>query len=494
MQTRESRFTAIFAAVLVIFTSLPYLAGTQLPFHDSRFDQVLSFDADFHSYFAFMRQARDGQWLFHSPYTSEAHAPALFNLEWLIFGKLARLIGGSLEAALHVERLAGIFLLAFGLYRLVTLLAAGEWMRRFTFAVVMLGGGFGWIPHVPLVRTWFPAFTSPDMHVGLHPFFWMLIAPHFLLPQALAVWTLVALLGHRYLAAAVLLVATGAMRPFDMLQLSVAIGLFGLLRRSLAALAVVAAPLPLWLHYVWIFRFHPVFRWWSIQNVFPPREPALLALGLGLGGLLYLWARFGLPDLRGPSSQPAPRVLLACCALSSLALLYSFPLLTFSLQVITTLAIPVVLIGVTRLRPHPAWLVLLVVNSLTSAVLWRAAIFDLENARHRTPYDLLAAYDWLARHSRPRDLVLANEQDSNRLPRYAAVTVFWGYFTTANYPHKKGLLQKFFEPETTPAWRREFLLHHGFRYVLLRSDHAAPAGPLQEVFHNGTAVIYRVVR
>jgi len=493
LQTTESRFVAVFAGVLVIFTSLPYIAGLQLPFPDSRFDQVLSFDADFHSYFAFMRQARDGQWLFHSPYTSEPHAPALFNLEWLVFGKLARLLGGSLEAAMHVERVAGIFLLAFGLYRLCSLLLPGEWRRRFAFALVLLGGGFGWIPHVPVVRNWFPAFTSPDMHVGLHPFFWMLIAPHFLLPQALAVWTVVMLLTHRYVAAAALLTATGAMRPFDMLQLAAAIGLFGLLRRSLPALAVVAATLPLWLHYVWIFKFHPIFQWWSIQNVFPPRRPAMVALGLGLGGLLFLWARFGLPDLRRPATQPAPRVLLVCCALCSLALLYSFPLLTFSLQIMTTLAIPVVLIGVTRLRPHRGWLALLAINSLTSAVVWRASIYDLERGKHRTPHDVLAAYDWLARHSRPRDLVLADEQDSNRLPRYAPVTVFWGYFTTVNYPHKKGRVQKFFEPGTTAEWRREFLVHHRFRYLLLRTDHAAPAAPLQEVFHNRAAVIYQVV-
>jgi hypothetical protein len=493
LQTTESRFVAVFAGVLVIFTSIPYIAGIQLPFPDSRFDQVLSFDSDFNSYFAFMRQARDGQWLFHSPYTSEAHAPALFNLEWLVFGKLARVLGGSLEAAMHVERVVGIFLLAFGLYRLCSLLLEGEWMRRFAFALVLLGGGFGWIRHVPVVRNWLPPFLSLDLYAGVHPFFWMLIAPHFLLPQALAVWTVVMLLTNRYVAAAVLLLATGAARPFDLLQLSAAIGLFGLLRRSLPALAVVAATLPLWLHYLWIFKFHPIFQWWSIQNVFPPRRPSAVAWGLGLGGLLFLWARFGLPHLRRPASQPTPRVLLVCCALCSLALLYSFPLLTFSLQIITTLAIPVVLIGVTRLRPHRGWLVLLVLNSLTSAVVWRASIYDLERGSHRTPHDLLAAYDWLARHTRPRDLVLASEQDSNRLPRYASVTVFWGYFTTVSYQNKKALMQEFFEPATTAEWRREFLAHHRFRYVLLRADRTVPAAPLQEVFRNGMAVIYQVL-
>jgi hypothetical protein len=165
----ESRFVAIFTVALVLVTALPYLAGMQLPFHDSRFDQILSFNADFHSYLASMRQARDGQWLFHNPYTSEPHAPVLFNLEWLVFGKLARLLGGSLEAALHLERMLGTLLLSTGLWRLCSLLLPGTWMRRFAFAWVLLGGGFGWVLHAPWIRHRVPEFLPYDLIVGLHP-------------------------------------------------------------------------------------------------------------------------------------------------------------------------------------------------------------------------------------------------------------------------------------------------------------------------------------
>jgi hypothetical protein len=367
-------------------------------------------------------------------------------------------------------------------------------MRRFAFAWVLLGGGFGWVLHAPLIRNWVPGFVPYDLYVGLHPFFWMLIQPHFVLPQALAVWTLVSVIGHRWLAAGFLLATVGAMRPFDWLHLTLALGLFGVLRRSLPVLAVAAAPLPLGIYYLWLFRFHPVFQWWAFRNIFPPPRPALLAVSLGLGAAFYLFAaQFGLPDLRRPSAHPAPRVLLACGALASLALLYSFPLLTFAMQFITTLAVPAVLVGLTRLKPHRGWLALLVVNSFSSATLWRATIFELEQGKHRTPYDLVNAYQWLARHSGPRELVLAGEEDSNRLPRYSHNTVFGGYFTTVAYPHKKALVQQFLDPATTREWRNGFLAHHGFRYLLLRTDQPPPDAPLQEVFRNQTAVIYRVV-
>jgi hypothetical protein len=483
----------VFAAVLAAFTSAPYLAGMLLHFPGSRFEHVLNFQADFHSYLAFMRQARDGQWLFHSPYTSEPHSAALLNLEWLAFGKLARLLGGSLEAALHVQRVGSILLLAFGLYRLCAMLTPDVWKRRFLLAFVLLGGGFGWMQHTPWLRNWTQTLQSYDLFAGFHPFFWMLIAPHFLLAQALAVWTLVLVLSHRYRMAAALLIVTGAVRPFEMLQLSAAIGLFGLLRRSAPVLAVVAAPLPLWLYYAWLFRIHPVFRWWSLQNIFPPPRPALLLASLGLGAVLYLLARLGLPELRHPDRQPAPRLLLICSALTGVALVYSYPLFTFTFQLVTTLAIPIGLIGALRLGRNHLALILLAVNSLTSAVLWRANQLEVRQGHHRSDVDLIAAYHWLGQHTRPRELVLASELDSNRIPRYSHNAMFWGYLTTVDNPRKKLLAQRFFDASTPEPERREFLAHHGIRYLFLRAGHDPPPAPLEPVFRNRAAVIYRVI-
>ncbi len=484
---------ALFAAALAVLTSAPYLAGMLLSFPGTRFDHILNFQADFHSYLAFLRQARDGAWLFRNPYTPEPHTAALFNLEWLVFGKLARLLGGSLEAALHVERIGSIFLLAFGLYRLCSMLSPSRWMRRFCLAWLMLGGGFGWVQHIPALGRRVPPFASYDLFAGVHPFHWMLIAPHFLIAQALAVWTVVRLLEQRFAAAAGLLAVTGAVRPFDMLQVSAAIGLYGLLRRSPRALAVAAAPLPLWLYYLWLFRAHPVFRWWSIQNVFPPPRPTALVLSLGISAVLFLYARGGLPALRRPDGQPAPRVLLICSALAGLALLYSFPLLSFSLQILTTVAIPVALVGLSRLREGRGALVLLLVHALTSVVLWRRTMLEVEHGLHRTDRDLIAAYEWLGRNSPARALVLASEADSNRIPRYADNTLFWGYLSTVDRPSKKRLVERFFDPAAAEAERSAFLSRQGIRYVFVRADDPPLRAPLEPVFRNRAAVIYRVL-
>jgi hypothetical protein len=67
MANKEKRFVALCAAALVLASSIPYLAGYFLPFQFSRFNGNLLDDGDFNTYFAFMRQAAAGQWLFHNP-------------------------------------------------------------------------------------------------------------------------------------------------------------------------------------------------------------------------------------------------------------------------------------------------------------------------------------------------------------------------------------------------------------------------------------------
>src|SRR5262249_8682905 len=111
LHRREFWFPALFAAALALLTSIPYILCEVLSFPGSRFNPALHFDADFNAYFPFMRQSAAGQWLFYNPFTSERHAPVFFNLEWLALGKLAAFLDLSLEGALHVQRVSGVFLL-----------------------------------------------------------------------------------------------------------------------------------------------------------------------------------------------------------------------------------------------------------------------------------------------------------------------------------------------------------------------------------------------
>lgn len=90
--------------------------------------------------------------------------------------------------------------------------------------------------------------------------------------------------------------AAGTCRPYDMLFLMAASGVYlawtlwsrpdwrsRIVRRCIPILMC----LPLLAYYLWTFKVHPVFRWWTIAG--NPAPPAwVLALSFGPSFLLFL--------------------------------------------------------------------------------------------------------------------------------------------------------------------------------------------------------------
>ena len=146
VRSREFGFIVLAGLGLALATSIPYVLGHLLPFPDSRFNENLVFDIDMNAHFAYARQAAAGHWLFYNPMTPEPHAPVFFNLEWLLLGKLAAVMGGSVELAFQAVRIAWIFVLCFALYWLSSFLFDTIVMRRIVFTAIMLGGGFSRFP------------------------------------------------------------------------------------------------------------------------------------------------------------------------------------------------------------------------------------------------------------------------------------------------------------------------------------------------------------
>jgi hypothetical protein len=519
----ERRWVAMLAVALALVTAAPYITGRRIPIEGSQFHEALIYESDFNHYSAYARQAADGHWLFRNPFTPEPHDPAFFNVEFLAAGRLAAWLHLEAGAALQwLGAVAGVCL-CFALHRLALHVVPSARVRLTWLAACLTGGGLGWLTVVPGLSPWARTWGAVDRYAGLHPFFWLLFNPHFVVAE-----TLVALaLGfyveaeatarpRAHLWAALVAATVGVVRPFDGLFLAAtaathavvggAVGRNLFSARSLLRLSLAWGAVPVLAYNSWLFSVHPVFRWWARLNVLPPAPPLGLVTGLGLVLIPFMMALRRMVASR--CATAAESVLLAAVA-CSLGLVYSFPLLSFAFQFVTTLLVPLSLIAAGRMDPRwisrPALVcalgVALCVNSLTSVVLYTRAFREVLAGAHRTPTSLIHAFQWLRDHSAAEEVVLAGPKTSNRLPRYTRHTVVTGSpFSTVYYDRKLEETRRFYDPATGDGFRRRLLDRYAVRYVLWGSEERAlgawdpgTCSLLQEAFTDEDLKVYRVV-
>jgi hypothetical protein len=519
---RGVRFLVVAVAALTLLTAIPYVAGYRLDDDSSEFLDTLVFEQDFNSYAAFVRQSAAGAWLFHNPFTPEPHRPIFLNVEFLVTGKAAALLGLEAGLALQVQRAIAGAVFALGLWALCARAIATPAARRVALLAVLTGGGLGWMKVLPLVGPHVARLRPVDLYAGVHPFFWLLLHPHFLIAETLVVFALWAMLeGERtgrpaWPGGAGLLAAiAGLVRPYDMLFVQAVAVLFAAVtamhqrklegpaaaRRLLPALV----PLPVLAYCVWLFRFDPVFQWWGRQGVNgPPPAPAVLT-GLGLLTPLLVVA---LVAGRRRAWTPG-EILMACAAAASLLLTYSYPWLRFSFQFVTTLVVPGLLLAVARLRDgavgsarrgRPLVALLLAVNALTSVTLWATHLGEARAGAHRIARSDLGVFSWLGAHSHPREVVLAGPRTANRIPRYNYDAVVAGYeFSTVRYVEKLEEVRRFYDVSTEEAYRQPLLAELRVRYVIhgpeerrLGAYNPARSEFLAAVFREGPTTVYEV--
>lgn len=493
IEKSEWRFVALVALGLLVVASIPYVIAYTRPDPTGPFQGHLTFDPDFNAYFGFIRQAKQGQWLFYNPFTPEPHNACFFNLEWLLIGKLAALTHAALPAALHCVHAVSVVLLCVAFYRLASLLFQTVLMRRVVLLMAMTGGGFGWLLQIPGLDAPGRIYRFMDLYAGLHPFFWIIAQPHWLVVQAFNIAALWVFLeaersGKRmhYALTGLLLLAVGAMRPWDMVYLLAGIGLYTAIvtrpffrpwsPQATGPLVALLLPAPLILYYLWLFRIHPVFRWYYIQNVGQGPLPLQLALGSGLVAVLFLLHLGHLGNFQG---KPAAHILIPCCALASLLLMNLHPLISNAWQFHQTFLIPALLVGVMTLeRPLQALLgrtrwayaglgCLLAINSLTSWVLVGRFSKEAIQGRFRIDQRVLDALGWLEQHIQPRDTVLSSCEMGNLIPRYTTAVTVCGYaISTVAYEERKAALRQFFSAAAADDYRRQLLAAFRPRYVL----------------------------
>ena len=518
----EFKFLTLFALALCIVTTLPYVAGHLVSFPGTVFTGVLTHSLDTNNYLAYARQAASGRWLFRNPMTAEPHGESFFNLGWLVIGKLSSSLHVSLAVAMNVQRLLCLVLMCFGVYWLSSFLFSSTFIRRVALVATLAGGGFGWLAALHLLRIPIDSSYFLDLTNGnLFPFFWALKLPHFLVSESFVVLGLCFFLcaersrrARYYIGAGLCYMIAGTCRPYDMLFLMAATAVFLALwcwdhRELRSGIALRALPIlmciPLLGYYYWIFKIHPIFRWWSLPGR-PAPSDWLLALSFGMTFVFLLFSAW---RLRRGGLGEAGRFML-CCLLTAILLAHVHRVLHFSFQFATNILVPMVMIVLIGLeKPITEWkesrrwgtagiIALLVVNSFTSIALAGQDVLLVTQGDFRADSRLLEAYSWLNVHSRANDVILADFDNSNHIPQYAHDNVFCGYDNAVHFDDKVKAIQQFLDPKTSNEFREHLIQQNAIQFVLLTAAEERELGVLgeapflKEAFRNNAAVIFSV--
>lgn len=519
----ELKFLFFFTLALCVVTTVPYVVGRFMFFPGTIFTDVLVHSVDTGNYFAYARQAAAGRWLFFNPMTAEPHHAVFFNLEWLAIGKLSSTMHVPLPTAANIMRLFCLILMCVGVYWLSSFLFRGLFMRRVALVTALAGGGFGWLATVHLFHIPLDSSVFVDLSNGnLFPFMWALKVPHFLASESLVVLALCLFLSAErsrsvllYIASGLCYMASGCCRPYDMLFLMVATSVFlawrcirnrGLLGSSLAIRTIpVLMCMPLLGYYFWIFKIHPIFKWWSL-----PGNPAPAAWLLALGfGMTFLFLPFSLWRVL-EWQLTDPEAFILCCFITATLLTYTHRFFHFSFQFATNIFVPMVMIvlaglekSITNCKKTYSWanlgiVALLIVNSLTSLALVGHATLLVTRGDYRVDTQQLEAYSWLNSHSQSDEVTLADFDNSNHIPQYTHNIVFCGYPNAVNFAAKLRSLQKFFDSATSNDFRQKLIEQNRIQFVLLTANEEreiAARGTIssfREVFRNSAFVIFSV--
>ena len=481
----------MYAALLLLVLSIPYLLAWGNQGADSVFSGFLFGVDDGNSYIAKMRLGALGRWDFSLFYTAEPHDSAgLLFLPYILPGQVVGLfldetdpaLTGVLIGTFHLMRIVFGGLLIAVMYRFIAVFLDDAGLRFLTLVLATVGGGFGWLLVVagadsPPPELFIPEGFTLQILLGL---------PHLALARAALLGGLLVILFSldkarwwpRALLAGALWLLVGLAVPFYLVIIYAILGAWGLAawvrQRRFAwplfwrAVVAAAVTLPLFLYNVTVFTTNPAFAQWSAQNILtsPPPLHNLLAylplLALAVIGGRWLWRQTG----------------------TQVTLLVGWPLivpllvyLPINVQrrlaeaVIVPLAILAVMgIGVLAERWSRRWVVVLTLLATlpTSLLLVMGSYVTALTGPLQTVYpaEQIAAFNWLNQHTQPDEVVFASFATGNQIPAYTHLRVYGGHGPeTLNAITKKDITEQFYTGELTEEARQSIYDDMGVHYV-----------------------------
>ena len=478
----------VVALTLVCFAEscIPYwYAQHQCAVGNVFLGQIIS-TFDQNMYCSFLRQAADGHFLFINRLTYMPHDPVFVNLEFWSMGSLQHLFGLSENGIYNLWRFLGVAGTTLGFTALASLFFKDRRKLLFVSAVFLFSGGIGFV-HALLAKAGllslakqyliFGYSTTPtlalDTSTYLFPLNQVMTNPHFSFPTGLI------MIGYYFFVKAELsaslryyywfgitMLCIGLIRPYDIIPVFAVIPVYMLLTRKpaqwfakdsrplLVALLIV---LPALLYDLWLFHYHPIFKYWSSQgdNSFMIPSIAVHLVNFGVVGLLALLRCVLFRKYPLGRGELFLLVLVVVTLLTNHAGKF-ISLMPWSFQVGGYLAAPLVILAFSlpyrRLinnantyRFALAGFVLVLLLSNAAVLYWRCFVLSdpLNRSHMYAKKDEYDAWQWLRQHTHAGEVLLSSTYSSSRIAKYTDLSVVVGHpFVSPDYKNTKEIAQR----------------------------------------------------
>jgi hypothetical protein len=520
LTSRSRRWLWIYAGVLALVTSLPFLLASQVSGGAWCFSGFLIAVDDANTYIAKMLLSSKGDWLFRTPYSLISQRGVLMYVPYILLGKLAagQALHDQLVGVYHLARVLAIPLFVFANYRFAARYLPGESDRRLATVLATAGAGLDWLllafgggpgwDAIPL------SFISPESF----GFLATLTAPHLILARACLLFGLTAYLeteerGQGPWKGALWLLAGFLVNPLTGATTVILVGADQLYRLGAAfqtrnwakwfegvrlAVLVALPSVPYVLYLALSYVRDPFLRGWAAQNRLP--SPHLGYYLLAYGWLVIPVALGARSIWKGRSGAGA------------------FPLVWLLLF----LALAYAPVGVQRRLVDGMWVAVVVMTVLGLSTLgnrrrwvWRSAVVCLAlpstlillvgSVRLASqpaepaflPADEAAVFMTMAETAQPGQVAFTDFTTGNALPAWVPVRVPIGHGPeSVDLVAMEQVVASFFGARSS-ADRRAIALEYGIDWVVVspairQMGVGASWGPSwDEQLDRGAYVLYR---
>lgn len=482
---------AILALIGLLWANLPYLVGVLAADQAHLFSGFVIFEQDGFSYLADMRQGMEGEWLFHLPFTTEAHQPALLFPVYILLGKFAGITGLSLISVYHAARLFGSILAIWMADRFIMLFVNSHRWQLATWLLLLFTGGSGWLAAL-LTPGYIPfEAMAPDAFL----FSVLYGPPHVAIALGLLLWLLTEFLRlfprvgkqswPRVILLSVAALGLAGARPSYSVVLFCILGVYLVAlawrrktlpgREALVVFSTGSVVLPYLIYLQVVFTTNPAMAAWRTQNAFD--TPTVLNVLTSLGPLLVM---AGAGVLLGKRWREPPNLLVTAW-LAALPIMLYLPLplqRRFLGGAHIALALVVgylidhhLLPWLRRLRTHRTayylsagglglCILILVSYPLAFSLSASGFVASQPDSLFLSPGEW-RGLNWLAELG-DQPVALSAERAGNRIPAFSSAVPVLGHpMQTLDIRSKRAQVVQFFDANLEPADRDAIIAKYG---------------------------------